>query len=79
VDDFYLVIVGGGSAGCALAGRLAGRTSLRIGLVEAGPDYGPLRDQHWPAELLDAPAVMVLAADGIRAATVPGGAAVPVP
>jgi choline dehydrogenase len=54
VDDFDLVIVGGGSAGCALAGRLAGRTSLRIGLVEAGPDYGPLRDQHWPAELLDA-------------------------
>jgi choline dehydrogenase-like flavoprotein len=54
VDDFDLVIVGGGSAGCALAGRLAGRTSLRIGLVEAGPDYGPLRDQHWLAELLNA-------------------------
>jgi hypothetical protein len=35
VDDFDLVIVGGGSAGCALAGRLAGRTSLRIRLVEA--------------------------------------------
>jgi choline dehydrogenase-like flavoprotein len=54
VDDFDLVIVGGGSAGCALAGRLAARTSLRIGLVEAGPDYGPLRDRRWPAELLDA-------------------------
>lgn len=54
MDDYDVAIVGAGSAGCALAGRLAERTSLRIALLEAGPDYGPRREGRWPADLIDA-------------------------
>jgi choline dehydrogenase-like flavoprotein len=42
MEIFDIAVIGAGSAGCALAGRLAARTDLRIVLVEAGPDYGPL-------------------------------------
>ncbi|MGH6939087.1 GMC family oxidoreductase [Hypericibacter sp.] len=48
------LILGGGTAGCALAGLIAERSSDSILLLEAGPDYGPLRDGRWPRELLDA-------------------------
>lgn len=48
-----VVVVGGGTAGCALAARLAaaGRDVL---VLEAGPDPGPLDAGRWPADLLDA-------------------------
>jgi choline dehydrogenase len=49
-----IVIVGGGTAGAALAGILARDTQAQIVLLEAGPDYGCLADGGWPADLLDA-------------------------
>src|SRR5690349_12517566 len=49
-----VLIVGGGTAGAALAGILARDTSLNILLLEAGPDPGPLDSGRWPAEMLDA-------------------------
>ena len=36
--DFDYVIVGGGSAGCVLAGRLSADPTARVCLIEAGPD-----------------------------------------
>ncbi len=41
-DEFDYVIVGAGSAGCCLAGRLAAAGADRICLIEAGPD-----DRSW--------------------------------
>jgi choline dehydrogenase-like flavoprotein len=35
-----VVVVGGGSSGCVVAGRLAAETDAEVVLVEAGPDYG---------------------------------------
>lgn len=49
-----VVVVGGGTAGSVVAGRLAERGDRRVLLIEAGPDYGSLTSGRWPAELLDA-------------------------
>lgn len=51
-----VVVVGGGSSGAAVAGRLA-RRGIDVTLVEAGPDYGPRDDGAWPGEILDATAL----------------------
>jgi choline dehydrogenase len=53
------VIVGGGTAGAVLAGRLAERSDRSILVLEAGPDYGPRHGGGWPAPLLDARALPV--------------------
>jgi len=52
-EGYDVLIAGGGSAGCVLAGRLSEDPACRVCLVEAGPDYGLRSDGGWPAELLD--------------------------
>ena len=49
-----VLVVGGGTAGATVAGILARDTDLRVLLLEAGPDYGPLSAGRWPADLLEA-------------------------
>ena len=48
------VVIGGGTAGAAVAGRLAARGDGSVLLLEAGPDYGARDAGGWPADLLDA-------------------------
>jgi choline dehydrogenase len=48
------VVIGGGTAGAAVAARLVQGTSQTVLLIESGPDYGAFIEQHWPAQLLDA-------------------------
>jgi choline dehydrogenase len=50
---FDVLVVGGGTAGCVLAARLSENPDRQVCLLEAGPDYGPLGDGRWPAEILD--------------------------
>ena len=51
--DFDLVVIGAGSAGCALTGAFAAASSRSICLIEAGPDYGSRSAGRWPREILD--------------------------
>jgi choline dehydrogenase-like flavoprotein len=45
------IVVGGGTAGSVVAGRLV-EGGLRVMILEAGPDYGPQDSGRWPDELL---------------------------
>jgi choline dehydrogenase len=51
--EVEIAVLGGGTSGCVVAGRLAeaGRDVL---VVEAGPDYGSLAGGGWPVDLVDA-------------------------
>jgi choline dehydrogenase len=53
-----IAVVGGGSGGCVVAGRLATESDAHVVLVEAGPDYGPRGSGSWPADLLDGGALV---------------------
>ena len=48
------LIVGGGTAGAALAGLLAERSGESIVVLEGGPDFGAYRGGSWPHDVLDA-------------------------
>lgn len=48
----HTIVLGGGTAGAALAGLLAQHTDQSVLLVEAGPDYGA--QENWPQDLLSA-------------------------
>ena len=50
-------MIGGGTAGAAVAGLLAENSDQTVLLLEAGPDYGPFAEGRWPAELIDAGAI----------------------
>jgi choline dehydrogenase len=51
--QYDVVVAGGGTAGCVLAGRLSEDPLRRVCLVEAGPDYGPYGGGRWPQDILD--------------------------
>ncbi len=51
------VVIGGGTAGAAVAGILAEGSDQSVLLIEAGPDYGAFTDGRWPDELCDARAL----------------------
>lgn len=66
-----VVVVGGGSAGSAVAGTIAERSDLKVVLVEAGPDYGAKTSGYWPEGLMD-PAIMTFSHDWGYTGTVNG-------
>ncbi len=66
-----VVVVGGGSAGAVVAGRLV-EADVDVVLVEAGPDYGPFVDGRWPAEILDATALATTHDWGYHSGPIPG-------
>jgi 5-(hydroxymethyl)furfural/furfural oxidase len=48
MDAFDYLIIGAGAAGSVLAARLSEDPAVRVGLIEAGPDYAP---GHEPADI----------------------------
>ena len=74
-----VVVVGGGSSGCVVAGRVAAETDAHVVLVEAGPDYGPRGSGAWPADLLDGGALVTSHDWGYASGAIPGREAITFP
>jgi choline dehydrogenase len=74
-----VVVVGAGSGGCVVAGRLAAESDARVVLVEAGPDYGPRGSGGWPADLLDGGALVTSHDWGYESGELEGREALPFP
>jgi choline dehydrogenase len=53
-----VVVLGGGTAGCVVASRLATESDADVVVLEAGPDYGARGSAGWPADLLDGGALV---------------------
>ena len=53
MSAFDAIVCGGGTAGPVVAAHLVG-SGRRVLVLEAGPDYGSLDDERWPADLIDA-------------------------
>ncbi len=66
------MVVGGGSSGAVVAGRLAAETDASVVLVEAGPDYGARMSGRWPADLLDGGALVTSHDWGYASGELPG-------
>ncbi|RDI76219.1 Choline dehydrogenase and related flavoprotein [Gaiella occulta] len=66
-----VAVVGAGSGGCVVAGRLAA-VGVDVLLLEAGPDYGPQESGRWPADLLDGGALVTSHDWGYASGDLPG-------
>jgi choline dehydrogenase len=53
-----VIVIGAGSSGSVIVGRLAAESDASVVLVEAGPDYGARSSEDWPADLLDGGALV---------------------
>ena len=73
-----VAVVGGGTAGCVVAGLLA-ENGADVVLLEAGPDYGSRASGSWPVDLLDAGALSGSHDWGYANVPVPGRGPLPFP
>lgn len=71
------LILGGGTSGAVVAGRLAEHSNESVLVIEAGPDYGSLRHGRWPADLVDASALAATHDWGYSSAGTYAGRSVP--
>jgi choline dehydrogenase len=74
-----VVVVGAGTSGCVVAGRLVAESDAHVVLVEAGPDYGPRSSGRWPADLLDGGALVTSHDWGYGSGEIPRREPIPFP
>lgn len=71
IDGAEVVVIGGGSGGAVVAGRLV-EAGVSVVLVEAGPDYGHIDEGRWPTEILGADLIATTHDWGYTSGPVPG-------
>ncbi len=74
-----VLVIGGGSGGCVVAGRVAVESNASVILVEAGPDYGPRASGLWPDDLLDGGALVTSHDWGYDSGPIAGRGQIPFP